>query len=45
MAVHGDLPQSINDNLQQTLESVKNGSPDAETKVDQTIEALKSGFI
>jgi radical SAM superfamily enzyme YgiQ (UPF0313 family) len=45
MAVHGDMPQGINDKVQEALGSIKDGSPDAEAKVDQTIEALKGGFM
>ena len=45
IAVHGDLTQDLNGMVQEALQSIKDGSPDAEAKVDQAIEALKGGFM
>ena len=45
LAVHGSMPQNINEKVQEALDSIKNSSPDAETKVDRAITALKGGFL
>jgi hypothetical protein len=45
LAVHGSLTQDLSESVQDALESIKGGSPDAEEKVDQAIEALKGGFM
>jgi len=45
IAVHGGLAQDLGEKVQEAVESIKNGSSDAEAKVDQAIEALKGGFM
>jgi len=45
LAVHGGLTQDLSEKVQEAVESIKIGSPDAEVKVDQAIEALKGGFM
>jgi radical SAM superfamily enzyme YgiQ (UPF0313 family) len=45
LAVHGGLAQDLSEKVQEAVESIKIGSPDAEVKVDQAIEALKGGFM
>ncbi len=45
VAVHGGLDQNLHQRITEALDAVQSESPDAEEKTNQSIAALKQGFI
>ncbi len=45
VAVHGGLGQNLHQRITDTLDAIQSESPDAEEKTNQSIAALKQGFI
>ncbi len=45
VAVHGGLDQNLHQRITETLDAIQSESPDAEEKTNQSIAALKQGFV
>lgn len=45
LAVYGGISQELNQKVSEALESIENEAPEAESKTNQAILALKEGFV
>ena len=45
VAVHGVLDQNLHQRITKTLDAIQSESPDAEERTNQSIDALKQGFV
>jgi len=45
VAVHGGLDQNLHQRITETLDAIQSESPDAEERTNQSIAALKQGFV
>ena len=45
LAVYGSLPEDLEEQVEQAWDALRRGTPEAVTKVDAAIAALKEGFV
>ena len=45
LAVYGSLPEDLEEQVEQAWDAIRRGTPEAVTKVNAAIAALKEGFV